>query len=79
MAQKRALIADRERIEADAQARLNLPENRTMWSESQYLNSLIERKAFSWTRVLENLEKSCPHGCTWFRLARNWMTTTNLP
>ena len=60
MSQKRTAIADRERIEAEAQTRLNLPENRTMWSESQYLNSLIERKAFSWTRVLENLEKVMP-------------------
>jgi type IV pilus assembly protein PilN len=60
MSQKRALIADRERIEAEAQTQLNLPENRTMWSESQYLNSLIERKAFSWTRVLENLERVMP-------------------
>src|SRR5215831_7528797 len=60
MAQKQATIADFERKEAEAQGRLNLPENRTMWSESQYLNSLIERKAFSWTRVLENLEKVMP-------------------
>jgi type IV pilus assembly protein PilN len=60
MSQKRALIADRERLEAQAQKTLNLPENRTMWSESQYLNTLIERKAFSWTRVLENMEKVMP-------------------
>ena len=60
MSQKRATIADYERKEAEAQGRLNLPENRTMWGESQYLNSLIERKAFSWTRVLENLEKVMP-------------------
>ncbi len=60
MSQKRAMIAERTRIEADAQMRLNLPENRTMWDQSQYLNSLIERKAFSWTRVLENLEKVMP-------------------
>jgi type IV pilus assembly protein PilN len=60
MAQKRALIADCERKEAGAQKQLNLPENRTMWSQSQYLNTLIDRKAFSWTRVLENLEKVMP-------------------
>ena len=60
MSQKRATIANYERIEGEAQGRLNLPENRTMWSESQYLNSLIERKAFSWTRVLENLERVMP-------------------
>jgi type IV pilus assembly protein PilN len=60
MAQKRAKIADHQRVEADAQKTLNLPENRTMWSQSQYLNSLIERKAFSWTRVLEDMEKVMP-------------------
>ena len=60
MAQKRALIADRERTEAEAQRVLNLPQNRTTRDESQYINTLIERKAFSWTRVLENLEKVMP-------------------
>ena len=60
MAQRRALIADREQLEAQAQKTLNRPENRTMWSESQYLNTLIERKAFSWTRVLENMERVMP-------------------
>jgi len=60
MAQKRARIADFERNEADAQRVLNLPENRTTRDESQYINGLIERKAFSWTRVLENLEKVMP-------------------
>ena len=39
---------------------LNLPENRTTRDQSQFLNELIERKAFSWTRVLENLEKVMP-------------------
>ena len=28
--------------------------------ESQFLNELIERKSFSWTRVLESLEKVMP-------------------
>jgi type IV pilus assembly protein PilN len=60
MAQKRAMIADRDQIRADAERILNLPENRTTRDESQYLNQLIERKAFSWTRVLENLEKVMP-------------------
>ena len=39
---------------------LNLPQNRVTRDESQFLNELIERKAFSWTRVLENLEKVMP-------------------
>ena len=60
MDQKRALIADRDRLRAEAERVLNLPENRTTRDQSQYLNELIERKAFSWTRVLENLEKVMP-------------------
>ena len=60
MAEKRALIADRDRIRADAEAFLNRPENRNTRDQSQFLNELIERKAFSWTRVLENLEKVMP-------------------
>ena len=60
MAQTRALIADRDRTRAQADRVLNLPENRTTRDQSRYLNELIERKAFSWTRVLENLEKVMP-------------------
>lgn len=60
MAQTRALIADRDRTRAEADRVLNLPENRTTRDHSRYLNELIERKAFSWTRVLENLEKVMP-------------------
>ena len=60
MAQKRAMIAERDQLRADAERILNLPENRTTRDQSQFLNELIERKAFSWTRVLENLEKVMP-------------------
>lgn len=60
IAEKEALIADRDRLRSDAERILNLPENRTTRDESQFLNQLIERKAFSWTRVLENLEKVMP-------------------
>ncbi|MGO9088252.1 MAG: hypothetical protein ACLQBK_23825 [Candidatus Sulfotelmatobacter sp.] len=60
MAETRALIADRDRIRADAEAFLNRPENRNTRDTSQFLNEMIERKAFSWTRVLENLEMVMP-------------------
>jgi type IV pilus assembly protein PilN len=60
MAEKRAMIADRDRIRADAEEFLGRAENRTTRDQSQFLNELIERKAFSWTRVLENLEKVMP-------------------
>lgn len=60
MAQQRSMISDRDKVRADAERVLNLAENRTTRDESQFLNQLIERKAFSWTRVLENLEKVMP-------------------
>ena len=60
IAEQRAMIADRDQLRANAERILNLPENRSTRDQSQFLNELIERKAFSWTRVLENLEKVMP-------------------
>ena len=60
MAKERELIADRDQQRAKAERTLSLPENRATRDESQVLNELIERKAFSWTLVLENLEKIMP-------------------
>jgi type IV pilus assembly protein PilN len=60
IAEKRALIAERDQIRIHAEEFLNRPENRTTRDESQFLNQLIERKAFSWTRVLESLERVMP-------------------
>jgi type IV pilus assembly protein PilN len=60
MAEKRALIAERDQKRAEAEKTLNLPQNRSTRDTSQFLNELIERKAFSWTQVLENLEKMMP-------------------
>jgi Tfp pilus assembly protein PilN len=56
----RASIAERDKTRQQAEAFLALPENRTTRDESQFLNELIERKAFSWTRVLEDLETVMP-------------------
>ncbi len=53
-------IAERENERATAQAYLDLPANRSTRDQSQYLNALIQRKAFSWTRVFEDLEKVMP-------------------
>lgn len=58
--QKRALIAERDQIRTQAAQFLNRPENRTTRDDSQFLNQLIERKAFSWTKVLESLERVMP-------------------
>ena len=60
IAEKCAMIAQRDQLRANAERILNLPQNRSTRDQSQFLNDLIERKAFSWTRVLENLEKVMP-------------------
>ena len=60
MARERGMIAECDQKRADAERKLSLPENRTTRDESQILNQLIERKEFSWTLVLENLEKVMP-------------------
>ncbi len=60
ISQKNALIAQRDQLRTQAQQFLNRPENRTTRDDSQFLNQLIERKAFSWTKVLESLERVMP-------------------
>src|ERR1700734_1668665 len=60
IAQLRTSIAQRDLKRQQAEQFLNRPENRSTRDQSQFLNELIERKAFSWTRVLENLEKVMP-------------------
>ena len=58
----RAQIAQRDRIRTAAQAFLNQQQNRGIRDQSQFLNSLIARKAFSWTDVLTDLERIMPTG-----------------
>jgi type IV pilus assembly protein PilN len=53
-------IAERDKERADAEALLNRPENRAIRDRSQYLNDLIARKAFSWTKAFEDLERVMP-------------------
>ena len=53
-------IAARDRERQKAEAVLNLAQNRDTRDRSQFLNDLFERKAFSWTRVFEELEKVMP-------------------
>lgn len=56
----RAQIAQRDQKRREAEEFLSRPENRTTRDQSQFINQLIERKSFSWTRVLEDLEKVMP-------------------
>ena len=44
-------IDERDAERSQAQSYLNLEMNRSTRDQSQFLNSLIQRKAFSWTRV----------------------------
>jgi type IV pilus assembly protein PilN len=53
-------IAARDQERAKAEAILNLPENRRTRDRSQFLNDLFRRKAFSWTKVFEDLERVMP-------------------
>src|ERR1700686_2546731 len=53
-------IAERDGERAKAQAFLDLSANRSTRDQSQFLNGLIQRKAFSWTRVFEDLERVMP-------------------
>jgi Tfp pilus assembly protein PilN len=53
-------IAHRDEERAEAQAFLDLAVNRSTRDQSQFLNSLIQRKGFSWTRVFEDLEQVMP-------------------
>src|SRR5205809_8147207 len=43
-----------------AEALLNQPQNRVIRDRARFLNSLSQRKAFSWTRVFEDLERVMP-------------------
>ena len=53
-------IAERDSERAQAQAFLDMAANRSTRDQSQFVNGLIQRKSFSWTRVFEDLEKVMP-------------------
>jgi type IV pilus assembly protein PilN len=54
-------IAERDAQRTRAEATLNLPENRSTRDRSQFLNDLFQLKAFSWTRVFEDMERVMPN------------------
>jgi type IV pilus assembly protein PilN len=53
-------IAERDNERAKAQTFLDMTVNRSTRDQSQFLNGLIQRKSFSWTRVFEDLERVMP-------------------
>ena len=60
ISQLKSQIAERDQERTKAEAFLNLPANRDTRDKSQFLNALIQRKAFSWTKVFEELESVMP-------------------
>src|SRR5208282_3001332 len=60
IAQLEAQIAELDSQRAQAQAFLDQASNRSTRDQSQFLNGLIQRKSFSWTRVFEDLEQVMP-------------------
>jgi len=60
IAQLQQQIADFDRERAQAQAFLDMAANRSTRDQSQFLNGLIRRKSFSWTRAFEELEQVMP-------------------
>jgi len=57
---REAQIASRDQEKASAESLLNLPQNRNTRDRSQFLNDMFQRKAFSWTRVFEDMEQVMP-------------------
>jgi type IV pilus assembly protein PilN len=55
-------IAKCDREIANAKALLDRSDNRTTRDQSLFINTLIARKAFSWTEVLTDLERILPPG-----------------
>ena len=60
IAKLKAEIAAYDQEKSQAEALLNQPKNRELRQASRFLNQLFERKAFSWTRVFEDLEQVMP-------------------
>ncbi len=58
--EREAQIASRDQEKSAAEALLSLPQNRSTRDRSQFLNDLFQRKAFSWTRVFEDMEQVMP-------------------
>ncbi len=60
MAKLEAQLAALDQEKNQAEAMLNRPDNRQVRDRSRFLNTLFQRKAFSWTRAFEDLERVMP-------------------
>lgn len=57
-----ARLAELKKEETEAREILAQPENRGTRDRSYFLNAAIIRKSFSWTRLMEDMEKVMPSG-----------------
>lgn len=62
LADKEQQVAQLDKELEDARATLDLPQNTGTRDQSRFVNELFARKAFSWTRVLADLESVMPNG-----------------
>jgi type IV pilus assembly protein PilN len=60
--QAEAKLAALKKEAAQAEQILGQPENRGTRDRSQFLNTAILRKSFSWTRLMEDMERVMPPG-----------------
>src|SRR5438105_11509256 len=60
IADMESVIARFDQEKAQAEATLNRPQNRVIRDRSRFLNEIFARKAFSWTRLFEDLERVMP-------------------
>jgi len=60
IADMESVIARFDQEKAQAEATLNRPQNRVVRDRSRFLNEIFARKAFSWTRLFEDLERVMP-------------------
>jgi type IV pilus assembly protein PilN len=60
IAQREQQIAARDQQKVKAEETLNLPANRGTRDRAQFLNDLFLRKAFSWTKLFEDMERVMP-------------------
>ncbi|HEY3928386.1 MAG TPA: hypothetical protein VGL89_08430 [Candidatus Koribacter sp.] len=62
LSQMRQKIERLDQEQRSGERMLALPENRGTVGKSQYLNTILARKAFSWTTVFSDMEKIMPPG-----------------
>jgi type IV pilus assembly protein PilN len=70
-------IAALDRQRAEALTLVKLPQNSSVMEDSKFLNGLIARKSFSWTRVFMQLEQIMPPKLHVVSISPELQTATN--